>query len=84
MEKRNTIAPSPSLRARLKAALALQEKTLASWARENGWHDAQLSMALAGTREYAHIRDAIAGLLRLPRSEVDRLLDDAVESEPAA
>jgi lambda repressor-like predicted transcriptional regulator len=84
MAKRNKIAQAPPLRARLKSALALEEKTLRSWALEHGWHDAQLSMALAGTRSYPHIRDAIAELLRLPRSEVDRLLDDATESEPAA
>lgn len=78
MAKSNDALPaSPTLRARLKATLAFQGKTLSAWCRENGWHTAQLFMTLSNTREYPHIRDAMADLLRIPRSEVDRQLDKA-------
>jgi hypothetical protein len=75
MSKRNNFVARPSLKARVKAALALRSETMSGWADENGWHNAQLWMTLDGTREYPHIRDGVAKLLGVTRATVDREID---------
>jgi hypothetical protein len=63
MRTGNDLADRPPLTARFKAALALQQRTIAQFARDHDLHRSQVWMVLSGDRKYPHILTAVAAVL---------------------
>jgi len=61
----------PPLRNRLKAALALEGKTVAAWARSKGHHESLVWMNLSGERLTPEIRTDLAAVLKLSVKKLD-------------
>lgn len=72
--KRVRMAPTLSGRDRIKVLLAAQGFTVASWARDRGFHDSQVWMCISGTRPYPEIREALAEDLDKARTTIDGLI----------
>lgn len=68
-------------REKIRGLLAGKGMTQVDWAKKANLSDSEVSMVLRGHRRGEAVRDALAAELDLPRSEIDRLIDEQREEE---
>lgn len=75
MDDRNETLEKPPVVARLRASLALRQITVTAWAKQKGFHPAQVWKAASGERDYPHIVQAIAAEIGEEAAELFREIE---------